>query len=571
MVYRPFRQIGRLGLAACAVSLGVASLSAQTAPAPVGPNPSRVDVFLGYSYFGAHGRLQPANINYSSINVGGIGSVAYYFNKYVGAEVVLVAHPGSPDPTTPGTNLGESNNDGLYTASGGLIVRAPMQNFTLFAHGLVGAARLGGPNNEIPSQFEHEPYQNGPALTAGGGMDYDLPFHSNLIGIRLFQADYRYVHDDFGYYVGVPTGGTLGGRANLNGVDLSTGLLLHFGHIIPPPPVTYTCSVSPTSVYPGDPVTATGTALNLNPKKTATYTWTSTGGTVSGTSSTANIDTKDLAAGTYTVKGHVSEGAKPGQMADCSADFTVKAFEPPTISCSANPSTVNAGDSSTITSVGVSPQNRPLTYSYSTSAGTISGNTSTATLSTTGAPSGPITVTCNVVDDKGQTASTMTTVTVNTPYVAPPKPATQSLCSITFDRDLRRPARVDNEAKACLDDLALNLQRSTDAKLALVGNAVTTDRHAAHLAAERAVNTKDYLVKDKGIDASRIMVYTGTDNANTVTTTLVPAGADTSSMTATPVDESQVTAQPPHGSGTLSQKEAPHKEEQQLSSKLAGR
>ena len=44
----------------------------------------------------------------------------------------------------------------------------------------------------------------------------------------------------------------------------------------------------------------------------------------------ANIDTKNAAPGTYTVKGHVTEGNKPGQMADCSAPFTVKPFEPPT-------------------------------------------------------------------------------------------------------------------------------------------------------------------------------------------------------------------------------------------------
>ena len=533
MVYRPFQRFGRFGLAACAVSLGVASLSAQSAPtpAPVGPNPSRVDVFTGFSYFGAHGQVKPAGINYSSINEGAIGSGAFFFNKYVGLEVNLVAHP-------------DGQNDGLYTASGGLIVRAPMQNFTLFAHGLAGAARLGGPNSEVPATFEHEPYQNGPALTAGGGMDYDLPFLHNRFSIRLFEADYRYIHEDYGYYVGVPTGGVLGGRANLSGIDLSTGIVTHFGHIIPPPPITYSCAVAPSSVYPGDPITVTGTALNVNPKKTPTYTFTSTGGVVSGTSNVANVDTKDLSAGTYTVKGHVSEGNKPGQMADCSVDFQVKAFEPPTIGCSANPSSVNPGDSSTITSTGVSPQNRPLTYSYSASAGTISGNTSTATLNTTGAAPGTITVTCNVVDDKGQTASQMTTVTVIAPTVVPPKVMTTSLCSISFDRDTKRPARVDNEGKACLDDLALNLQRSTDAKLALVGNSASGEKMGTKLAAERAVNTKDYLVKEKGIDASRIMVYTGSQDSKVVSTTLVPAGADTSSMTATPVDESTIKAQP---------------------------
>ena len=64
------------------------------------------------------------------------------------------------------------------------------------------------------------------------------------------------------------------------------------------------------------------------------------------------------------------------------------------------------------------------------------------------------------------------------------------------------------------------------------------------LAAERAVNTKDYLVKEKGIDASRIAVYTGTTDGKTVTTTLIPAGATMDSTGTTPVDESAVTAQP---------------------------
>jgi outer membrane protein OmpA-like peptidoglycan-associated protein len=533
MVYRPFRHIGRFGLAACAVSLGVASLSAQTAPstpAPVGPNPSRVDVFLGFSYYGAHGQVKPAFINYSSINLGAVGSGAYYFNKYVGAEVQIAAHP-------------DGNNDGMYSAAGGLILRAPMQNFTLFAHGLAGAARLGGPNSEGPIVY-HEPYMNGPTLLAGGGMDYDLPFFNHRFSLRLFEADYQYIHEDYGYYVGLPTLGVLGGRTNLSGVDLDTGIVTHFGHIIPPPPITYSCAVSPSSVYPGDPVTVTGTALNLNPKKTAVYTWTSTGGTVTGTSSTANVDTKDLNAGTYTVKGHVSEGTKPGQMADCSADFMVKAFEPPTIGCSANPSSIMPGDSSTITANGVSPQNRPLTYSYSASAGTISGNTSTATLSTApGTAPGTITVTCNVVDDKGQTASQMTTVTVMAPKaVEVAKPTSTSLCSISFERDTKRPARVDNEGKACLDDLALNLQRDTTSTLYVVGNSASSEKMGSKLAAERAVNTKDYLVKEKGIDASRIMVGTGTEDAKKVSDTLVPSGATAPTMTA--IDETTVKAQP---------------------------
>jgi hypothetical protein len=498
-------------------------------------------VFLGYSYFGAHGQLKPQGIAYSSIDEGGLGSFAYYMNKYAGGEIIGSVHP-------------DGKNDGFYSISGGPIFRAPMQNFTLFGHGLVGGGHLGGPNSENPQY--HNPYRWGPTITAGGGMDYQLPFFDNRFSLRLFEADYRWVHANYGPATTIPTNGTLGGRTNLSAAELSTGVVVHFGHIIPPPPVTYACSVSPATVFPGDPITVTGTPGNLNPKKAYNYTWTADGGTISGTGSTANIDTKNATPGTYTAKGHIVQAGgkapKPGEMADCSATYTVKQFEPPTISCSANPSTVAPGDSSTITASGMSPQNRPLTYSYSASAGSVSGSGSTATLSTAGAAPGTITVTCNVVDDKGQTASATTTVTVNAPP-PPPAPTTSALCSVSFERDKRRPTRVDNEAKACLDDIALKLQSASDAKLAVVGNATTEETTpqgkrkkavGTTYAAERAVNTKDYLVTEKGIDASRISVYTGSDNGETATTTLVPAGATLSTSGLTPVDESAVKAKP---------------------------
>ena len=551
MTHRQFRSLGQYALAACAVSLGAISLGAQTpasttpAATAAGPNPSKADVFLGYSYFGAHGRLNPAGIPYSSIDEGAIGSVAYYFNRYFGGEFIYTNHP-------------DGNNDGFSGGSLGPIVRLPMENFTLFAHGLVGGGRLGGPNSENPATLEHEPYRWGPALTAGGGMDYDLPFFDNRFSLRLFQADYRYIHADFGPYTSIPTGGILGGRANLSAVELSTGIVMHFGHVVPPPPVAYTCSVAPQSGYPGDPITVTGTATNLNPKKTATYSWNSTGGTISGNTATANIDTKTAAPGTYTVTGHVTEGNKPGQSADCTAQFTINAFQPPTVSCSANPTSVNPGDSATITTTASSPQNRPLTYSYSATAGSISGNTSTATLQTTGVAGGPITVTCNVVDDKGQSASGTTTVTVNVP-TPPPAATSKSLCTISFDSDAKRPTRVNNEAKACLDDIALAAQNDPNAKLAVVGSADPSEKMAEHKAAERAVNEKAYLVNDKGIDASRISVYTSTTGTKSAATTIIPAGANFDSNGLTPVDEAAVKAVPRNAPARKSHHHKKHK------------
>ncbi len=492
--------------------------------APMAPPISKIDVFLGYSYLAPHGTVNtqladgttyPAT--YRAADYGAVGSVAYFMNKYVGGVVEYADH-----------SLGK--NDSFRDAMAGIIFRYPTgTGVTPFVHGMAGASLVGGPNEE-PIVSHANVW--GPALKVGGGLDYDTPLFNHRLGIRLFQADFLYVHADFGPEE------TVGGRANVDSAELSSGLVFKFGSIVPPPPVTYTCSVNPAAAFPGDPVTITGTASNLNPKKTATYTWSGQGVSVKGDSSTGTVDTSSLAPGQYTVTGHVSEGQKPGQFADCTANFTVKQFEPPTISCSANPTTVAPGDSSTITAQGVSPQNRPLTYSYSASAGTISGTSSTATLSTTGAPSGAITVTCNVADDKGQTASSTTTVTVNAP--PPPAPKVSTLCDITFDRDKRRPARVDNEAKACLDDVTLNAQRSADASLVVVGNAAPAaempmGKHhkkmakmmsPEELAAQRAVNTKDYLVTEKGIDASRISVRTGTKGTNEVDNYLVPAGAN---------------------------------------------
>jgi hypothetical protein len=303
--------------------------------------------------------------------------------------------------------------------------------------------------------------------------------------------------------------------------------------------VTLACAANPDSIFPGDPVTVTATAGQLDPKLNAVYSWTGSG--VTGNGSTATVTTGSLAPGSYTVKCGVKEGKagkeglKPWETADASASFTVKAFEPPTVGCTANPSTVNAGDPATITATGVSPQNRPLTYSYSSTSGSVSGSGTTATLSTVGATLGTVTVTCNAVDDKGQTASGTTAVEVSVPAVAS-KPMTSNLCSIQFGRDSQRPTRVDNEAKACLDEIALDLQRSSDATIAIVGNAAAGEKGAKKLAAERAVNTKTYLVSEKGIDSSRITVYSGSQDEKAASTTLIPAGATFDATGDTPVD-----------------------------------
>jgi outer membrane protein OmpA-like peptidoglycan-associated protein len=115
------------------------------------------------------------------------------------------------------------------------------------------------------------------------------------------------------------------------------------------------------------------------------------------------------------------------------------------------------------------------------------------------------------------------------------KPSVSELCSVSFERDPRRPSRVDNEGKACLDQVALSLQKSPDATLALVGNAAGSEKGSSKLAGQRAANTRTYLVSDKGIDSRRIVVYTGTQHGKAVSVILIPAGANFDSADDKPV------------------------------------
>jgi hypothetical protein len=129
---------------------------------------------------------------------------------------------------------------------------------------------------------------------------------------------------------------------------------------------------------------------------------------------------------------------------------------------------------------------------------------------------------------------------------APPAGVVE-LCSIAFDKDTLRPARVENGASSCLKEAAERLKTTQDKKLVLVGvkdpgkdreptgagsgreeeDASGFDVRLEDLSAYRAVNTKWYLVHYLNADPKRILPTTDeTYFAQTVTFYLVPSSAD---------------------------------------------
>jgi hypothetical protein len=495
------------------LSLGTAAFcSAQAVKAGDEHVDSRVDIYGGYGYF------HPFNsgidgFQYQSVyNPNATASVSAYFNHYFGVQIEGGYFSGTDEHAKYIPCSGESCSQLIYTAEGGPIFRLPLGSWVPFVHLLGGGERTNGPAGQS--------LMWGWGVTGGAGVDYVLPLFHHRFAIRPIQADFQYSQVVYGPLL-LPSG-TKGGFGELDNLKLSGGIVARFGNVEPPYPVMLGCGAQPASVYPGDLVKVEANALQLNPRKTPVYTWAANGGKLIASGPEATIDTTGLAPGDYTVTGHVQEGSKAREQASCAAPFTVKAFEPPTLTCSANPSTAVSGTDIAIGTSASSPQNRPLTYSYTATAGVIASTGPTAILTTAGLAPGTITVTCNTVDDLGQTAKATTDVIITAPVIAP-VPPTQDLCSLSFARDTRRPVRVDNEAKGCLDDIALTLKQQTDAHLIMVGNTDTTEKPDA--AAERALNARQYLVQEKGIDPSRIELRTGAPTGKTVTDTLVPPGA----------------------------------------------
>jgi hypothetical protein len=391
--------------------------------------------------------------------------------------------------------------------------------------------------------------RNGIGAILGGGMVMMINHH---FGIRVFEADYVWARQNYSDVVSSSFPNLR--RVSLDGTRLRTGLEWYFDYPQTAIP-TASCSVQPTEVMVGEPITATAATSNFNPKHTLNYAWSGNGGNVTGKDNTASIDTNGLAGGNYTVTAHITDPKmKKGGETVCSANFTVKEppKNPPTMSCSANPGSLQAGGSSTITCTCTSPDNVPVTVGgWTASSGNISGTGNTGTLDTTGAAPGAITVGATCTDSRGLSSPAATTqVTVENPPPPPAPPQASKLtdCDFTNMAKIGKPWRVDNECKGKLDDVAKNLQQNADNKLVIVGNAEPTEKRK-NLAAERAVNSKAYLTSGEaqlGIDPSRIETRTGNGGTKSAEYWIIPAGGTFSGDGTQPVNESVVKAVPDH-------------------------
>ncbi|HKO95375.1 MAG TPA: hypothetical protein VJU86_00170 [Pyrinomonadaceae bacterium] len=292
---------------------------------------------------------------------------------------------------------------------------------------------------------------------------------------------------------------------------------------LPCPPGTSSETCSPSASRSVDLTAAASDADN----DTLLYTWSVTGGRLSGEGRTVAWDLSGVNPGTYTAtvevndgNAHVVSGSTTVTVAECTG------CRPPcpTVSVSC-PSDVDQGSPITF-SASVSPDAN-VTYNWSVSAGTISSGqgTSSITVDTAGLGGQSVTATLEL---GGLDPACSRTASCTTSIRAPKPIATK------FDEygDIRF-----NDEKARLDNYAIQLQNAPGATGTIV--AFGTCAGQAQARADRA---KDYLVNTRGIDAGRLTTVDGGCREDLIVELwVVPSGADaptpTNTSTVTPCPE----------------------------------
>jgi len=244
---------------------------------------------------------------------------------------------------------------------------------------------------------------------------------------------------------------------------------------------------------------------------TLLYTWSVTGGRLTGEGRAVTWDLSGVNPGSYTVTVEVNDGnahTVNGTATVTVAECTNCRPPCPTVSVSC-PTSVDLGSAITFSSSLSSSAN--VTYNWSVSAGTISSGQGTSSITVDTAGLGGQTVTATV-EVGGLDPACSRTASCSTSVTAPQAPPTK------FDEygNIRF-----NDEKARLDNYAIQLQNQPGAQGYIIAYG-----SCAGEAQARADRAKDYLVNTRGIDAGRIVTMDGGCRSDlSVELWIVPSGA----------------------------------------------
>ncbi len=480
--------------------LGMILLSGAMASAQ--DTPPKVEASLDYSY--VHANPQNNNIIPTFSLNGGGGAAAFYFSKYVGIEAEFegygsYTHNFSVPPPYCNGPCAVSAQGNLFTYNVGPIVKFRTSHFEPFVETLFGGAHSNFYGNLYTqcgtgcAVASRSPSNNAFDFLIGGGIDIPVNEH---IAIRPAQFEYLLTRfgNDFTH-----------GNNNQSNFRYQAGVVFRFGGAPPPPPnrsLVATCSANPNHVTAGSGDTILVRANATGDYNPLVYTWTATGGTIDGTGYEVRWNPVGLAMGTYSVTVRVDDGR--GGATSCVAEIRVdpRPNRPPTISCSASPSSVRPGGRVHINAKASDPDNDRLTFAWQTSGGRIVGSGAEVDVDTKDVAPSHYFVTGQVSDGRGGTAVCQPEFTLEAP--PPAVEAKLAIRSIYFPTALPSGGKpdeglVESQEKtltSLANDFKEYLASKPDAHLELQGHADHrgTPAYNQALSERRVQITKRFLV-----------------------------------------------------------------------------
>jgi outer membrane protein OmpA-like peptidoglycan-associated protein len=267
-------------------------------------------------------------------------------------------------------------------------------------------------------------------------------------------------------------------------------------------PVAPTVSVDPAtfSLLPGESANLRCVASDPN-NSTLTYAWTVNGERLAAQGPQVTFGSEGRNPGSYDVTCTVSNGSLSAS-ATSKGTIRERPNQVPTISCQTTTVSVASGASVQLRATASDPDGDKLTYNWSSPAGAVGGNSSSTTFNASGVRAGSYTVTVGVDDGRGGKASCNMTVNVSERRVI-----AKDNCGYFAANG---GARVDNCAKAILDDIAVQMRNNSNLRANVFGYTDNSRTETAKkgLGEARAKAMAAYL-QERGIDASRIQTTDG--------------------------------------------------------------
>lgn len=280
---------------------------------------------------------------------------------------------------------------------------------------------------------------------------------------------------------------------------------------------TVTCEPATTTLTQGESATLRANASDPD-NDPLTYTWSVDGQRLAAAGPQITFGSEGRKPGTYKVTVTVSDGE---ESASCSMSVTVREKiipnRPPVIECLTTTMDVASGSSIGLRARASDPDGDPLTISWTASGGAVAGSGESVTFNAAGVKAGSYNVTATADDGRGGKASC--TMTVN---VSERLSVTREKCGYFMPGK----TRVDNCAKAILDDLAVRMKNEPRLRANIIGytdsSRLETSKRAKALGENRAKAVASYL-ESKGVEASRLTITNGGAN-NPVGDNKTPAG-----------------------------------------------